>query len=120
MRPLTDTQQGPRAVASEPPSKECEKSLVFEEHEPHHWYKKRDVYKRFPFHCDGVLPIDEQPPCQIFVSPERPVCGEPSPSTVHVKTQLIDAMVDVCKLHKHEYNHQAAARRQARETRKSA
>lgn len=109
---MTDIKPEVRAVDSSPPSKECETALLFEEHKPHTWFKARDTEKRYPWHCDGILPVEEQPPCQWYISPEQPECGDPSPTTVHVKTTLIEANIDVCVKHKGVYNSLSAARRQ--------
>jgi hypothetical protein len=95
-----------------PPQKECEDARKFIEHRSHTWFKKDRP--EWQYHCDGILPEDQQPPCQIYISPEQPECGEPAPTTVHVKTALIDARVDVCARHKAQHDTRSAAIRAAR------
>lgn len=105
------TEKGMAAPSQAPPllpMKGCAKMRTFEVHLPHTWEKKPG----WRFHCDGILPVDEQPPCQAYVSPEQPECGEPSPVTIRVKTRLIDARIDVCINHKRQYDNRSAAARQ--------
>lgn len=112
---MTDIQREERTSGSSPPVvKECKRALAFEEHEPHTWHKDRDTYHQFPLHCGGILPVDQQPPCQFYIAPEQPICGKPAPATIRVRNALVDAVVDVCITHKSVYNHRSASRRQGR------
>lgn len=98
-----------RAGPRTPQVKACEKSQRFEVHTTHPWEKKPG----FPLLCEGILPVDEQPPCQFYISPEKPRCGEPAPVSVRVKTATVDAKVDLCIFHKHRHDNSAATRRAA-------
>jgi hypothetical protein len=42
--------------------------------------------------------------CQVFISTERPKCGDPAVGTVKVTGQFVTATVPVCKLHQRRYN----------------
>lgn len=103
-----------REAESPPPMKDCPKAKAYEEHPPHTWTRETPAKRVLTFHCDGILPVAEQPPCQVYISPAQPECGKPAPTFVRVKTSLIDATVDVCREHKAEYDQQAASRRNAR------
>lgn len=102
-----------------PPTKDCPKARIFEVHPPHVWFKKPDTAD-WPFWCDGILPEDQRPPCQVYISPAQPECGEPAVTTIHVKTRLIDARIDVCPKHKHEYDDRSAKLRGERRGRSSS
>lgn len=89
------------------PTKDCPLSQRFEPHAAHPWEKKPGWF----FNCEGVLPLDEQPPCQWYISPEQPECGQAAPTKIRIKTKLLDARVDVCVYHKGQYDNVAALRR---------
>lgn len=105
--------QVPKANDS-PPMKDCVDARNYVVHKPHTWF--REGRPQWKFHCDGVLPVDEQPPCQFYISPEQPECGEPSPTYIRVRVQPGPAQVtvDVCKKHKAAYDQAAAEMRNAR------
>jgi hypothetical protein len=96
-----------------PPLKECPKARRYEVHPPHPWHRPNRA--RWPFHCDGILPVDQQPPCQIYISPQQPECGEPAPTYVRIKNQALkqEAIINICAMHKSVHDQQAAARRAA-------
>lgn len=94
---------------SPPPVKGCEKYHDAEVHTPHKWFKNRK--EEYPFWCEGVLPLDEQPPCQAYISPQQPECGEPAPVKVRIRIRIIDARIDLCMYHKRRHDNLAAVRR---------
>lgn len=107
------TAEAVEATKESPPLKECKKARAYEVHVPHEWHRPGRAH--WPFWCDGILPEDEQPPCQIYISPQQPECGKPAPTYVRIKNPLLkqEALIDVCAHHKSVHDQQAAARRAA-------